>query len=106
VTVVIFITAKEDEAEKIAFEVVSKRLAACVNIVPSVSSIYWWQGKVERDKESLLVVKSEEEVLDRLIKTVKRIHSYSVPEIIAVKVVGGLEDYLQWVKETCVGSGE
>lgn len=97
--VVVFVTAKEDDAEKIALELVNKRLAACVNIVPGVNSVYWWQGKLERDRESLLVIKSDEEVLERLVETVKQVHSYSLPEIIAIKVVGGSEEYIKWVKE-------
>lgn len=97
--VVVFVTAKEGEAEKIASELVNRRLAACVNILPGVTSIYWWQGKIEKDRESLLVIKSDEKVLDKLVETVKRVHSYTVPEIIAVSVVGGSKEYIKWVEE-------
>ncbi|MEM2329401.1 MAG: divalent-cation tolerance protein CutA [Candidatus Jordarchaeales archaeon] len=97
---VVFVTAKEDDAEKIALEIINKRLAACVNIVPSVASVYWWQGKIERDKESLLIIKSDEKVLEKLVDAVKKTHSYSLPEIIAMKVVGGSKEYIKWVEET------
>ncbi|MEM4446520.1 MAG: divalent-cation tolerance protein CutA [Candidatus Jordarchaeales archaeon] len=97
--VVVFVTAKESEAEKIASELINRRLAACVNILPGATSIYWWQGKVEKDRESLLVIKSDEKVLDKLVEAVKQVHSYTVPEIIAVNVVGGSRDYIKWVEE-------
>jgi len=98
--VVVFVTAKEENAERIALEIVNKRLAACVNIVPSVTSIYWWQGKLEKDKESLLIIKSDERVLEKLVDAIKKVHSYTLPEVIAMKIVGGSEEYIKWVKET------
>lgn len=98
--VVVFVTAKEDDAEKIALEIINKRLAACVNIVPSVASVYWWQGKIEKDRESLLIIKSDEKVLEKLVDAVKKAHSYSLPEIIAMRVVGGSKEYIEWVEKT------
>ncbi len=95
---VVFITAKDaDEAEKISKALVKRRLAACVNILPEVSSRYWWQDKLETARENLLIVKSKKTLLPEIIKAVKKLHSYSIPEIIAVSIIGGNRDYLEWV---------
>ena len=96
--VVILITAgTEEEAHKIADRLLTQRKAACVNIVPAVSSVYWWQGKLESDQESLLIIKTRAGLLDEIVSLVKEIHSYDVPEIIALPIVGGNQDYLDWI---------
>jgi periplasmic divalent cation tolerance protein len=98
--VVVYVTAPgEEEAEKIAGVLLENKLAACVNIVRGVRSIYRWQGKIEDGAEVLMIVKSRREHFERLQATVKQLHSYSVPEIIALPVVEGSEGYLQWLKE-------
>ena len=98
--IVAFITASnEEEAAKIAKELVEARLAGCVNIVKDIRSIYSWQGKIEDDKEVLMIVKTQKAIFDPLMKKVKELHSYSVPEIIALPIVEGSEDYLKWLKE-------
>ena len=74
------------------------RLAACVNIVADVSSYYRWQGKIEDANETLLMVKSRTVLLDNLIECVKGLHSYEVPEIIALPILGGNVDYLRWIE--------
>jgi len=97
--IVVLITAdKTAEAEKIATTLLKRRQAACVNIVPGVSSHFWWQDKLEKSEESLLVVKTRENLLPDLIKTVKRLHSAGVPEIIALPIAGGNPDYLAWIE--------
>ncbi len=102
---VVFITVGgEDEARKISEILVEFRLATCVNIIGPVHSVYRWKGELERAEEYLLMVKTSNERLDALIKRVKEIHSYSVPEIIAVKIDGGSEDYLRWL-DSCVNGG-
>ncbi|MGC8817116.1 MAG: divalent-cation tolerance protein CutA [Candidatus Hadarchaeum sp.] len=88
------------EANKIARALVSERLAACVNIVPQVSSIYRWQGKVARSRELLLLIKTSTKEMDRLMARIKELHSYQVPEIISVKVQRGWPQYLKWLKES------
>jgi len=99
--VVVLITAStREEALKIGRMLVEAKLAACVNIVRDVTSIYWWEGKVEEGGELLLIVKTTFEKLESLIKEVRKIHSYSVPEIIAIPVVAGNPDYLRWVRES------
>lgn len=96
--IVIFITTEtEEEARRIADKLLNQRKVACVNIVPRVNSLYWWKGKIESASESLLIIKSKATQLPEIIKSVKEIHSYEVPEIIALPITGGNEDYLQWI---------
>ena len=96
--VVVFITAGTPaEAEKIAATLLNRRQAACVNIVPGVSSHFWWQDKLEKADEQMLVVKTRENLLPDLIRTVKKLHKDEVPEIIALPIAGGNPDYLAWL---------
>jgi periplasmic divalent cation tolerance protein len=96
--VVVFITVSNDEeAAKISDILLNNRKAACVNIVSGMDSKYWWKGSLESSKESLLVVKTRASALDDVVRLVKQVHSYEVPEIIAIPVIGGSEDYLKWV---------
>jgi periplasmic divalent cation tolerance protein len=98
--IVVFITASnEDEAAKISRALVEARLAACVNIVKDIRSIYSWQGKIEDEKEVLMILKTQKFLLDSLMKKVKELHSYTVPEIIALPVADGSAEYLKWLRE-------
>ena len=98
--IVVFITASnEDEAAKISRAVVEARLAACVNIVKDIRSIYSWQGKIEDEKEVLMILKTQKTLFDSLMKKVKELHSYTVPEIIALPITSGSEEYLKWLRE-------
>jgi periplasmic divalent cation tolerance protein len=102
--IIVLITASsEAEAVKISNALVEEHLAACVNIVPGIRSLFFWEGKTQDEKETLLIVKSRQPLLDRLITRVKSVHSYTVPEIIALPVIGGSGDYLTWLKETTKG---
>ena len=102
--IVVFITAETlGQCREIADSLVGEKLAACVNIVPSVQSKFWWQGKIDSANESLLIVKTREALLDKVIASVKSIHSYKVPEIIALPIVGGNKDYLDWIDEATGG---
>ena len=74
-------------------------MAACVNILPDVESNYWWKGKIESSQEWMLVVKTQEKMVQRIIERVKEIHSYEVPEVIALPIVMGNRDYLQWISD-------
>ena len=97
---VVFITTSgHEEARKIADALVSQRKAACVNIVPRVNSLFRWKGKIEDAEESLLVVKTRAKLFSDVVSTVKSIHSYEVPEIIALPIVEGNPDYLKWIDE-------
>ena len=96
--IVVFITVKDpEEAQKIAKALIKRRQAACVNIVPEVASHFWWKDKLDSTKESLLIAKTKESLLPDLIKSVKKIHSYNIPEIIALPIIGGSRDYLEWI---------
>ncbi len=86
------------EARRIAHKVVEKELAACVSIVPKVRSIYRWEGKVEETQETLLLMKTKKEALSKLTKRIKKMHSYEVPEILALKVDDGDDEYLKWLE--------
>ena len=97
--VVVYITApSREEARALARALVEERLAACVNQVP-IESVYRWQGQVEEAAEVLLVMKTRRATLDALAARVRALHSYSVPEIIALPLVAGSPPYLQWVAE-------
>ena len=99
--IVIFITTKDEkEAKDIASRLVESKLAACVNIVSSIKSIFHWQGKVDSSEESLLIVKTKKRLFNKLIKAVKQIHSYEVPEIIALPIIGGSKEYLRWLNDS------
>ncbi len=87
----------QEEAEGIAQALVAERLAACVNVVPGITSIYRWQGEVQRDQEWLLLVKSRRNVLDVVVQRVRELHSYDLPETIALPLVGGSAPYLAWL---------
>ena len=96
--IVLFITtASAEEARHISGVLLNKRKTACVNIIPEVSSHFWWQDKLDSTPESLLVVKTNLSQLNEIIRLVKELHSYDVPEIIALPIVGGNQDYLEWI---------
>jgi len=98
--VLVFIPASSmQEAEKIAQTVVEERLAACANIISNITSVYRWEGEVRRDQEVFLIAKTRRGTFSRLTKRVKEIHSYEVPEVIAVPVEAGLTGYLNWIAE-------
>jgi periplasmic divalent cation tolerance protein len=97
--IIILVTAgSEGEAEKIAQTLVEERLAACVNIISPIRSIYRWEGKTQDDREWLLVIKTEQTHFAEVEARVRSLHSYQVPEVIALPVVDGSERYLEWVK--------
>ena len=97
---VILITCpSKKEAKKIGHHLVSEKLAACVNIIPGLISIFYWQGKLNEEKEVLLIVKSRSSCFSKLEKRIRQIHSYSVPEVIALPIVQGSRAYLQWIRE-------
>lgn len=93
---VVYVTCPPDKADNIAETLVESKLAACVNILP-VKSVYYWQGKLYRDEEKLLVIKSRREVYPKLESKIKEIHPYDVPEVIAIKAEAVQADYLKWV---------
>jgi periplasmic divalent cation tolerance protein len=97
---VILITAgTAAEAEQIRDSLLKARKAACVNIIHGIESAYWWQGKLESANEHMLIVKTMASKIDSVIGLVKQNHSYSVPEIIALPIIGGNPDYLEWIAD-------
>jgi periplasmic divalent cation tolerance protein len=98
--VVFVTTSSSEEAAMLADALVSDRLAACVNIVPAIESIYRWQGKVTRDNESLLIIKTTDERYPELERRVNELHSYSTPEVVALRIERGSEQYLSWLRES------
>ncbi|MBN1895011.1 divalent-cation tolerance protein CutA [bacterium] len=100
--VVLVTAAGTKEAEKIADALVRGKLAACVNILPGVKSVYRWGGKVCTDKEVLLLVKSARILFPRIREAVQALHSYEVPEIIAWPIADGSEKYIHWLKESVI----
>ena len=102
--VVVLITASSaDEAAKIGRALVEEHLVACANIAGGVRSLFFWEGKTRDAQETILICKSRSVLLDRIIDRVKQLHSYTVPEIIALPIIAGSKDYLDWVNETATG---
>jgi periplasmic divalent cation tolerance protein len=95
--VVLVTVPNQDVGEKISQILVEERLAACVNCVSNVTSLYRWQGKLEKDQELLLIVKTQRQLVDALVGRVQAEHPYEVPEIIALPIVAGSKAYLDWV---------
>ncbi|MGB5924668.1 MAG: divalent-cation tolerance protein CutA [Dehalococcoidia bacterium] len=99
--IVLITTGSEEEASKIARLLVKEKKAACVNIVPGVDSLFRWKGKIDSARESLLLVKTTASLLSEIVSLVKETHSYQVPEIIGLPIIGGNEDYLKWLDKAC-----
>ncbi|MBN2042206.1 MAG: divalent-cation tolerance protein CutA [Candidatus Aenigmarchaeota archaeon] len=101
--VIVIITCPDNEsAEKISGVILGQRLAACVNIAKDIKSFFWWgkrRKKIHSAEEMMLFVKTKQSLLRKLIREVKKVHPYSVPEIIALPIVGGSKEYTQWIEE-------
>lgn len=99
--VVLVTTPNREVAERIARKLVETRLAACINIIDSIKSMYWWKGRIEEDNEVLMIIKTRLDVFNDLVEEVKKNHVYEVPEVIALPVIIGYRDYINWLeKET------
>jgi len=95
--IVLSTAGSEEEAHKIARHLVEQQLAACVNIVPRIESIYRWQGKVESNREWLLLIKTTAERFPQVRDAVRELHSYELPECVAVSIEDGSPEYLEWI---------
>jgi len=96
-------TSGEEESKKIAKKLLEERIVACANIIPSMKSFYWWEGEIEEDKESILILKTRSDNLDTIIRRVKDIHSYDIPCILEIPIQNGSEDYLNWLEDSLQG---
>ena len=97
----VLVTAKdEQEAKRLGEKLVSERLAACVSVVPKMSSVYRWRGEIERADEALILIKTSQEKLDRLIPRIKELHSYEVPEVLVLPIERSSPEYLKWLEES------
>jgi periplasmic divalent cation tolerance protein len=103
--IVVFVTVgSTEEGDRLARALVEGRLAACVNRVKGVQSVYRWQGKIESSEEELLIVKSRRDLFERLKEKVQQLHSYEVPEIVALPIIAGSESYLRWLEDALAES--
>ena len=97
--VVLTTTPNMEEAENLARKIVEARLAACVQVLPAMQSFYFWEGEIQKDSEHLLLIKTAAEKFDELEKCIRTNHSYSVPEIVALRAENVSDDYLKWLKD-------
>ena len=93
------ITKDKEEARKIGRELVESKLAACVNIIDNMNSIYWWKGEIKDDNEAVLIAKTKKSLVHEVIKKVKKMHSYDCPCIVSLPIKDGNEDYLKWIEK-------
>jgi len=99
-TIQVITTAEtKADAQAIARAVVEKRLAGCVQIIGPITSTYWWQGEIETAEEWMCVIKSRQDLYERLEEAIREVHPYDVPEILAVPVIAGSKDYLRWLDD-------
>jgi periplasmic divalent cation tolerance protein len=96
--IVLMTASNREEAVKIVRILLEEKLIACGNIIDPVSSFFWWKGKIEEEKEVLVIMKSDEKLFKKLSKRVTELHSYDVPEILALPIVDGSPSYLEWLK--------
>ena len=104
--VVLSTAGSEDEARKVAHHLVDHQLAACVNILPGIESIYRWQGKVESAPEWLLLIKTTAEKFPAVRDAIREVHSYELPECIAIAIEDGSQEYLQWIGDSVATTTE
>jgi periplasmic divalent cation tolerance protein len=97
-------TARKEDAEKMSFSLVDKKLAGCVQIIGPISSTYWWKGKIESNQEWLCIIKTKRTLFEKLRAAIRAVHSYEVPEITAVPIVAGNKDYLRWLQSVLIRS--
>lgn len=99
----VYVTTKnENEAKTIAKHILKKKLASCANIVPAITSSYWWKGTIEHDTEAVLLLKTFDNHYDQVEKAIKDAHSYTTPCIVALPIEHGSKEYLEWSKNECI----
>ncbi len=96
----VYMTCKNKvEAENIGMVLVERRLAACVNILDGMQSIYWWKGKIEQGEEAVLIAKTRSGLVAELTEAVKAMHEYEVPSVVVLEIIGGNPDFLSWIRK-------
>jgi len=101
----VYITcATERDAEQIGTLLVEQRLAACVNILPGMRSLYWWEGRVQKAEETVLVAKTKSVLVEKLTELVKSVHGYEVPCVVELPIKGGNQDFLRWIRSETISS--
>jgi len=98
--IVLTTAGSQEEAGKIAHALVERRLAACVNIVPRIESVYRWQGKIENATEWLLIIKTRAAALESVRQAIQELHSYELPECVMLEIAGGSQQYLDWIENS------
>jgi periplasmic divalent cation tolerance protein len=96
--VVLVTCGNKEEAGKLALSLLERKLVACVNLIPAIQSWYWWEGKINQNEEALLIMKTVQANFVALEKAIRPLHSYAVPEIVALPITAGFEGYLRWVE--------
>ena len=104
-SVMLVTTKNVREAKKIAKALLAEKLVACANIVKGVESLFWWEGKINQANEVLLILKTRKSLVKRVVKMVKKLHSYSVPEIIALEIKEGYNPYHKWINDSTLKGG-
>jgi len=98
--IVVLCTVPKGKGEELARILVERKVAACINLIKGLRSIYWWKGKIEEDDEELLIIKTSKKMYGDLERLIKENHPYTVPEIIALPIISGNPDYLAWIDES------
>ena len=86
-----------DDARRISNILIEEHMVACVNIIPKIESVYWWQGKIENSEEVLIIAKTVDKNVKKVIQKIKSLHTYELPDIIVLKIIDGLKDYLDYI---------
>lgn len=97
--IIILITSPKKKAKDIIEYLLKQKLIACGNIIEKINSLYWWEGKICKDEESLLILKTKKVLFNKVVKEVKKVHPYKVPEIISLNLSNGNKEYLNWINE-------
>ncbi len=103
---IVYVTCQDQaEAERVGQALIEAKLAACVNIVERITSMFWWKGKVEKEQEAVLIAKTESGLINQVTERVKSVHSYECPCVISLPIVGGNPEFLQWIREETKEAG-
>ena len=98
--IILTTTSSNKEAEIIGNKLIDKKLAACVNIIPNIKSIYYWEGKINKDSEYLLIIKTVKRAEEDIFENIRKLHSYDTPEMISIPITGGEKNYLNWLSKS------